>query len=443
MFERVVSLVLFERVLVVIAAEEEEAGNVFISPLLTPAEDTFADYDDNPMGDLRRESMFPTSMTRSMTAPHLEDLPRRFSVFPSRPASDVGSRRTSAFPWLQQHQELHRGLVSEDAASARKPGAISRRLSSIFTRSTPHGRHERGSVDFNPDVYSGSSGGRGEGEGGVSRRASLFAESIFKRRKDRSKSLAPGALKKSSTSPYALESLAEAPDLDLEERPAFNGTILPTSMAARRATVAAFKDFRRSVSIQSNMSGLGSLGEYSSSVLADPLAKLELHNSYELSRRGSLSDTSSTVSGLPSVEETTFSPEAGEAGRDPEKAHAFPAKIGEVLADLQPLEEGMQLELQRLLAMLKVRALLCVRDKWALLLRVAVPVLLALLAVGLSHAVSALAQSLAPPQPLVEKRTHLFGIERLVYRHRASTGLRARIELYTSAVASSEMCDLN
>ena len=185
------SLVLFERVLVVIAAEEEEAGNVFISPLLTPAEDTFADYDDNPMGDLRRESMLPTSMTRSMTAPHLRTCRVASpSSPPVRPAT-----------WAAEGPLPFRGCSSIRSCTAgwsartpHRPGsrAISRRLSSIFTRSTPHGRHRRGSVHFNPDVCSGSSGGREEGEGGVSRRASLFAESIFKRRKDRSKSLARG-----------------------------------------------------------------------------------------------------------------------------------------------------------------------------------------------------------------------------------------------------------
>ena len=136
---------------------------------------------------------------------------------------------------------------------------------------------------------------------------------------------------------------------------------------------------------------------------------------------------------MSSMEETANSSGDGDADRDPEKTRAFPAKIGEVLADLQPLEDGVQLELQRLLAMLKVRALLCMRDRWPLLLRVVVPVVLTVLAVGLSHAVAAFAPSSPPPSP-PGKRTHLFGIERLMYRHRAGTTGVARV--YLAVVAS-------
>ena len=439
---------------------------MFISPLLTPAaEDTFADYDDDKP---------PAHLPRSLTASVLEDLPRRFSALPQRAGGD---RRQSAAPCLQQRQELYRRAQggSEDSTTARpssgsssRAAAVTRRLSNIFARSSsssaavqtkPSSRRKSVAAHTtNPDAQywgggpgGGPGGGGGGGGGGVARRASLFAESIFKRRRERSKSLAPGSPMKRSSTSHALGSLAEAHDLELEERPpAFIGAVLPTSLAGRRATLAAFKDFRRSASTQANLSGLASLDP----LPPDPLAKLGLYDSYygpgvsEASFSslgggyGLPSVSSSSSSSAAAVDEAAFppsSPQRRQQAGDPEKGGGRalrPARVGEVLADLRPLEEGAALELQRLAALLKVRALLCVRDGRRLLARLALPVLLALLAVGLSHALAALARpssssssSSSPPlpraTPLPGKRTHLFGVERLMYRHQAGKNERA------------------
>ncbi|XP_070180106.1 cholesterol transporter ABCA5-like isoform X2 [Littorina saxatilis] len=397
-------------------AEEEEAGHVFISPLLTPSDDTFEDFDDDKMPDLHRGSMAPPSLLRSMTAANLEGL-RRSSGMPSRQisrsGSDVGGRRKSANARLHMRTDPSQVSANEGGGGGSGGTSITRKLSNIFhmssnTHNRP-GHSSRCSSDYIPDPLASSSS-----EGSKSRHSS-----IFKWHKDRSKSLAMGGMTKSFTS-NALDSMTSEEEVFEPEKPGFNGIALPTSYAARRATVAAFKDFRRSVSVHANLSGLGSIGEFAT-MPPDPMAKLDLLDAYQQSRQSSIPDLapSERLSVTSSMAETSFT--AGDTtedqtpSKDPEKGQSTSLpKIGEVLANLSPVEGGIKLELLKFKAMLKLRVLLCTRDKCALLLRVLIPVVLTLVAVGLSYATSKLNPRFEPSSA---HRTHLFGINRLVYKN--------------------------
>ncbi|XP_076464001.1 cholesterol transporter ABCA5-like isoform X2 [Babylonia areolata] len=411
------------------SSQEEEAGHVFISPLLTPpSDDSLASHDDARAGEATtnpyhhhhhhlqhsasRDSLL---LTPGVTPSQLDDLSRRFSAFPA--ARQLGldttdsageSRRKSAHPRIQGRGDGH--PHGEDGNS------ISRRLSSLFLHKstpTPQDKRRHLSADH-PTSQPPSPSPSSSGITGIPRRATVFADALLKRRgRGEGAGGGPPPLKKSQTSHTLI-----VPDADRQDKVPFTGgTILPTSFAERRATVAAFQEFRRSMSLQSNLSGLNSLSEQQPTTPPDPLARLHVLDSYDRSHPPSL--TSSSRASVVS-EENSFSEDV--AGRDAESAtpqSQHPARIGEVLANLAPLRTGVGLGLQRLGAVVRLRVWLWGQALGWAFLRVLLPVLLAGVGVGLGHASQHL--NPAPPQSsgshFPGKRIHLFGIQHLTYRN--------------------------
>ncbi|KAL8619566.1 hypothetical protein ACOMHN_019622 [Nucella lapillus] len=390
-------------------ADDEEAGNVFISPLLTPAaEDSLSSLDDGS----RRGSVFPTpETTRSAKSAPLDDLSRRFSVFPAAKQiglnvgeDDVITRRKSAHPRI--HVYVDSSHCDNNMGNSSPGGGITRRLSAIFGRS-PQTKRRQSSTDSQAPPSPTPT---------VSRRATLFAEALFKRHKDGSRSPSFSNIKKSHTS-NTLQALGDSQN---GESSSYSGAILPTSLAARRATVAAFQDFRRSISLQSNLSGLGSLSEQPSSP-PDPMARLSVFDTYDRSSRTSLTSSfrSTRRSNSSSMDDVSLSQADGGSIRDAENGPppAHPARIGEVLANMKPLKKGVGLGLQRLRAMLRLRLWMTGHAKCWLLLRLLLPAIIAGVGVGLAHATHSLNPAAPGASSQPGDRVRLFGVDHLMYRN--------------------------
>ncbi|KAL8620006.1 hypothetical protein ACOMHN_015288 [Nucella lapillus] len=290
-----------------------------------------------------------------------------------QPANSYTNRRNTAFSALHQHPS--------SVNMHGQQGTRTRKLSDAITRYIPH-KLKRSSDDSHHSPYSG-------------RRAAKHSvtESSGKASKHRSRSLAFMS---------AGEGSAARVSEELEAAPVYDGAVLPTSLAERRATVAAFRNFR-SLAQQKNLSSVSSLKD-SPAIPADPMAKLNMLASYD-TIKNSMLDTDDDPAESSSTD--------GQAC-DPENASpALPLKMGEVLANLQAPRKGVCLEVVRLLAMLKFRVLVRLSEKRWVVFRLVLAVVLASLAVGTSHAVLPRAD-LASRQ---KDRLPLFGIDRLIYRN--------------------------
>ncbi|XP_076441754.1 cholesterol transporter ABCA5-like [Babylonia areolata] len=258
-----------------------------------------------------------------------EDLSTPGSMHPSRrwTGSISHDDQSSATAFLQRRH------TESSMSQHGKPGARNRALSTFLTRFA----NPRGSDVSHHSPCSGRP-----------------AESSSRHSKSsRSKSLA-------MIIPTRKGSSAGHAPHDLEYRPGFDGNNYGN--IERRRTVATFQDARSLA--QQNLIGMP----------PDPMAKLRALDSYEQVQKAALADM---------AEETA---ESSDAGPDPENAPAPPLKMGEVLAGLQAPKKGVCLDLQRLAAMLRLRVLIRVSEKWWVLLRVVLTVLLTVAALGTSHA---------------------------------------------------------
>jgi hypothetical protein len=410
-------------------AEEEESGNVFISPLLTPGDEVF-----NPEADLdqeelrRRESTLRPSMPRTSTAERLEELAKRFSLHPNqgsgvRPVSEIqnGSlanvkplvtmkRSTSDPDAINRDPGSAEGGGENQSASGkqggRKIGVLMRSMTSFLQ--TPN---QEPSIRTNSRSSSGDSIHMEAGEprqrlGSDSARHRHGSDSSRRKRNDSDLSKLKDKVKKDRSKSFVFKGLgrnrAQSEQLaDNEskvtfdtERPTFSGLDIQSAVE-RRATIVAPP--RRTQSVAS-MSGMAYLNDGHSTptnsgsmtpTTSDPIAKMML---VDEKKREAANRRVSIVTGMPSlsllvsqtIQETSFIVDPTKGGVNGK--FVPPPKFGDILSQLGPDMRGWRLEVQHWWALVKLRALLLLHDKCNVLVRLVVPIVLTVLAVAVSHA---------------------------------------------------------
>lgn len=444
-------------------AEEEEAGNVFISPLLTPSDDVFNEADD--LEELRhRESALRPSMSRTSTSERLEELAKRFSAH-----STSYRNQDSGSPVLYSRQD--------SGGSSDNGSAINKRSSSLKLRPVIYQRSSSDPSSEHPEEE-GTSSQRPSGRkvGGIMRNVASFLiknnaqqgeprpRSISeintpdpnglrhtsdmpkpKPNKNRSKSFGIKNLRRNRTS----ESLSTSRESQMtfdSNRPTFQGLDIPHAISnverEHRASSGAFKDIKRTGSVHS-MSGMSYLNDGRSNLglvssisdhMPDPFFNLMM---VDEQKRESSNKKMSSLQQLvsQSIQETSFIMNPGQANtKDPQVSKGTPApKFAEALANIGPELKGWRLEVKKWTSMLRVRALQAWRIKCNFLARLSVPLVFTVISVLISHATTSL--TVTKQQ---EMQVYSLGIQQsLHYRDQTGGNISNLLSQFSTALSGS------
>lgn len=353
-------------------AEDEEAGNVFIGHLFPSVLD---DVFDDPVNENELPRRTPSkvhSLHENSRNPMKAETTRHWSFIRERVQSRelLGAEQR----WASQYPDLVPFHRSESESNGKEKStssnSIIKRMSSVWSKD----KHKStSSVNTENTALNGQSF-----LDRLRMKSSKYEQSSDKKA-SKTKAVAVGELKKSNTS-TSLDSMASVYQLgEVDTDP--SGL---TYLRPQRTSVSNFTDFKRTMSMQANLSSLASLSEDSSMV--NPLSKLHILDAHDSRRTLSERSSSSRSVHSPFASREDLSLQQIDTNFDDVFVKVPEPDLEETLANVRSKEEGPRLSWDRFTALFKLRLLLTVRYKHALLFRIVFPFLLVLLAITLSYA---------------------------------------------------------